>query len=256
MLNFCKVDGTIIKTYSITERGTSNLDYSFTKYWYGVDKDGNKEKYAIYPVNQYYGSGANRVHIVGSDNKEYFIDRLMYKTYNGFTISVSCSSGVKNGCNRPISFTATVSCNSPKSNANASYNESDSPVRLLTDITYTISDNGSSTSKTFYNASTSSTVSSRPTGNVVFNYSTYFDTTSKTIEFPDSTSVTFTGTYRCTDPSKIVYCGMTETFNGPFRIKITDGSTTKTYTSNGNWTGYVTSSYIYLISGGGGSGES
>ena len=74
MLNFCKVDGTTIKTYSVTERGTSNLYVYNSKYWYGVDKDGNKEQYTVYPVGGDFGSGANRVHIVGSDNKEYFID--------------------------------------------------------------------------------------------------------------------------------------------------------------------------------------
>ena len=120
MLNFCKVTGTTIKTYSVTERGTSNLYVYNSKYWYGVNKDGTKQQYTMYPVGSTFGNGTNRVHIVGSDNKEYFIDRLIYKSYNGFTMAVDDNSGVKNGCHRPIIFVATMTCNSPKSNANSS----------------------------------------------------------------------------------------------------------------------------------------
>lgn len=256
MLNFCKVDGTTIKTYSVTERGTSNLYVYNSKYWYGVDKDGNKEQYTVYPVGGDFGSGANRVHIVGSDNKEYFIDRLMYKAYNGFTMSVADDSGTKNGCHRPINFTATMTCNSPKSTANSSYNEGNAPATTSKTVTFTISDNGSTTSATFYNATTSSTVTSTPSGSITFNYSTYFDSSTKSISFPSTTSATLSGVYRCTEPYRYAYCSSAKTFDGPFKIKVTDGSTTQTYTSNGDWTGCITTTYVYTVSSGGGGGGS
>lgn len=256
MLNFCKVTGTTIKTYSVTERGTSNLYVYNSKYWYGVNKNGTKEQYTIYPVDSTFGKGTNRVHIIGSDNKEYFIDRLMYKAYNGFTMAVSDNSGVKNGCHRPISFTCTMSCNSPKSTANSSYNEGDAPATTAKTVTFTISDNGSTTSKTFYNATTSSTVTSTPSGSITFNYSTYFDKSSTSISFPGTTSATLSGVYRCTEPSRYAYTRYGDTFNGPFKIKVSDGSTTQYFTSSGDWTGYVTQTYTYTVSSGGGGGSS
>lgn len=257
MLNFCKVDGTTIKTYSITERGTSNLYVYNSKYWYGVNKDGTKEQYTVYPVGGSFGNGVNRVHIVGSDNKEYFIDRLMYKVYGGFTMAVDDNSGVKNGCHRPITFTATMTCNT-KSSADSAYNESDAPATITKNITFTISDNGSTKSKTFYNATTSSTVSSTPSGSITFNYDTYFDKTSTSISFPGTKSATLSGVYRCTSPTSIAYTRYQETFDGPFKIKVSDGTNTQTYTSSGGWTDYVTITYTYTISSGGGgsSGES
>ena len=258
MLNFCKVTGTTIKTYSVTERGTSNLYVYNSKYWYGVNKDGTKQQYTMYPVGSTFGNGTNRVHIVGSDNKEYFIDRLIYKSYNGFTMAVDDNSGVKNGCHRPIIFVATMTCNSPKSNANSSYNESDAPYTASKTVTFTISDNGSTTSKTFYNATTSSTVTSTPSGSITFNYSTYFDAASTSISYPSTTSATLSGVYRCTEPYRYAYCSSTKTFDGPFRIKVSDGSTEQTYTSSGGWSNWVTETYTYTVSSGGGgsSGES